>query len=299
LDFSEMPASHFDDSLSVLADRLGSILGAWQTAPPTVHLPAPRGLGGDHDWQHFHVWPEIFLQLGGSTEFRFPQERLRLQPGELLVIPRLLPHHELNRDGAEAFANLVIMPQGNETGLHVAQLAERGRAHVDKHSPRRIRSERMGTVIACLDECAHLQHGGGSHRDGAARELLRAALLSLEAIVLDHRLGGELPRSRSEQCCDLIEINLTSSRLGVPELARWLDCHPDHLSACFRRERGCTITEHITARRIGLARRLLRETDLRIAQIAWACGFQDPAYFSRRFRQVTGDPPQAFRRHAG
>jgi AraC family transcriptional activator of tynA and feaB len=40
-------------------------------------------------------------------------------------------------------------------------------------------------------------------------------------------------------------------------------------------------------------RRLSRET---IAEIAWACGFSDPSYFTRRFARRFGRSPKDYRR---
>ena len=44
------------------------------------------------------------------------------------------------------------------------------------------------------------------------------------------------------------------------------------------------------------ARRLLTGTDLPADVIARRVGFRDPTYFSRRFRQLHGAPPGAWRR---
>jgi AraC family transcriptional regulator of arabinose operon len=43
------------------------------------------------------------------------------------------------------------------------------------------------------------------------------------------------------------------------------------------------------------ARRLLVETDLTVAEVARKVGFEDPLYFSRCFRHLTGVPPSHYR----
>jgi AraC-like DNA-binding protein len=48
--------------------------------------------------------------------------------------------------------------------------------------------------------------------------------------------------------------------------------------------------------RITQAKRLLRETDQSITEIALTVGFSDSSYFSRVFRRETGLSPDAFRR---
>lgn len=70
---------------------------------------------------------------------------------------------------------------------------------------------------------------------------------------------------------------------------------PSYLSALFRRELGCTFTDYVTEKRLDLARRLLRSTDLPAGQVARAAGFRDPHYFSALFKRRAGCSPTAYR----
>jgi AraC family transcriptional regulator, transcriptional activator of pobA len=54
----------------------------------------------------------------------------------------------------------------------------------------------------------------------------------------------------------------------------------------------------IEARRLSEARRLLAYTPMGVAEVGYALGFDDPAYFSRAFRRATGLAPGAFRKRA-
>jgi AraC-like DNA-binding protein len=47
--------------------------------------------------------------------------------------------------------------------------------------------------------------------------------------------------------------------------------------------------------RMDRAKRLLREEELTVAQVADAVGFSDPYHFSRVFRQHVGMPPSRYR----
>jgi AraC-like DNA-binding protein len=47
--------------------------------------------------------------------------------------------------------------------------------------------------------------------------------------------------------------------------------------------------------RLNKAKELLRIADTSIASIAFECGFNDPAYFSRAFKQENGVTPQEWR----
>ena len=58
---------------------------------------------------------------------------------------------------------------------------------------------------------------------------------------------------------------------------------------------GLSITEYINKVRLDRAVYLLSHTDLNILQVAKSVGFEDPYYFSRRFKSYTGITPSAFR----
>ena len=46
---------------------------------------------------------------------------------------------------------------------------------------------------------------------------------------------------------------------------------------------------------IGMAKKLLLTTDLRISEVASSCGYQNATHFMRQFRTKTGMSPSEFR----
>ena len=91
-----------------------------------------------------------------------------------------------------------------------------------------------------------------------------------------------------------IEENL-SRRLSLSEVAQATALSPNYLTALLGQEMGRTFVELITELRIIKASDLLTYSNLNIAQIADAVGFEDADYFSRRFRQIVGCSPGRFR----
>ncbi len=80
-------------------------------------------------------------------------------------------------------------------------------------------------------------------------------------------------------------------------LARRSKLSPQRLARLTKRLFGLTPTQLITKARIATASRLLRETNLSVAEIAQASGFYDQSAFTRTFRSATGATPSAYRSH--
>ena len=71
-----------------------------------------------------------------------------------------------------------------------------------------------------------------------------------------------------------------------------------HFCTIFSQEMGVTFTEYLTELRMNRAKELLRTTQMRSSDIAYAVGYNDPHYFSYLFKKHTGMTPRDFRREA-
>ena len=91
-----------------------------------------------------------------------------------------------------------------------------------------------------------------------------------------------------------IDYNFTQpvSRSG---LAERFGLNGNYLSTLFRQMSGNGLREYIEERRFGLARRMLRTTELPIKAVAQHCGFSSEVYFIRRFRELYGRSPGRYR----
>jgi len=98
----------------------------------------------------------------------------------------------------------------------------------------------------------------------------------------------------------LLEQNLLA-HWTVSDYAAALSITPTHLSRVVRAATGNAASRLILERIIREARRNLVYTNLPVATIAFALGFNDPAYLSRLFAGATGLSPRRFRDkvHAG
>jgi AraC-like DNA-binding protein len=84
----------------------------------------------------------------------------------------------------------------------------------------------------------------------------------------------------------------------VEELARRTCLSPPQFSRRFRAITNMTPGNFVVQARVQRARQLALETDMSISQIADALGYRDVHFFSRQFKQWTGQSPGSLRRAA-
>ena len=85
------------------------------------------------------------------------------------------------------------------------------------------------------------------------------------------------------------------SPAGVQHYAALLGVTPTHLSRVCRKVAGRPALDILTDRRHFEARRLLRDTNIQVSEVARQCGFASAAYFTRAFRSRSGQSPSEFR----
>ncbi|MDW7656125.1 MAG: helix-turn-helix transcriptional regulator [Bacillota bacterium] len=88
-----------------------------------------------------------------------------------------------------------------------------------------------------------------------------------------------------------------SDAIHLPEIAAAVNLSPYHFHRLFTQAVTMTPLTYLTRVRIERARELLLTTQMPVSEIAAACGFENPSYFSRIFRTNTGQPPGLFRQH--
>jgi AraC family transcriptional regulator, regulatory protein of adaptative response / methylated-DNA-[protein]-cysteine methyltransferase len=85
-------------------------------------------------------------------------------------------------------------------------------------------------------------------------------------------------------------------RGAVRDLAEQLGIGPRHMLRLFLRHAGATPSELASTRRVQAAKRLIDDTTMPLAAIAFAAGFRSVRRFNDAFKQTYGRPPSAIRR---
>jgi AraC family transcriptional regulator len=134
--------------------------------------------------------------------------------------------------------------------------------------------------------------------DSRTRLCLKLLKVLLELHAAAHappsRRGGLAPWAlRRVQL--FVEGNLDRT-IQVAELAGRAGLSATHFARAFKASTGTTPRAFLEDRRIAKAQKLLRESDLPLAQIAAETGFSTQSRFTTTFRRATGFTPATYRR---
>ncbi len=232
---------------------------------------------GRHGTRVIDSWELIYVDAGVLEMFE-EEEHFRLEAGEWLLLRPGRRHGGLAPYGTKLiFYWGHFLPRDEAGRFRLEALPAAGRA---------ARPERFGEYYQLL--LSELRESGRGRGADLLGELL---LCEVERTPMAAgTAGSELPARAREYIRLHFEETLST---GV--LAEALQCSPDYLNRICRRVWGWTVTEEINRCRLDYARRLLLAGKLGIKEIAEESGFNDLAYFRRRFRREYGVAPGDYR----
>lgn len=108
------------------------------------------------------------------------------------------------------------------------------------------------------------------------------------------RIHGGLPGWQLRKAKELIESKLDGD-LTIADIALECGLTPSYFSRQFARSTGLAPHRWLLKRRVEKAKSLMRETNLRLSEIALACGFADQSHFTRVFSGAEGTTPRLWR----
>ena len=86
-----------------------------------------------------------------------------------------------------------------------------------------------------------------------------------------------------------------SEELSLGKVARAANTSANYFSEKFKEATGENFVRYVARSRYENATTLLRESDLRISEIAFAVGFQSLSQFNRVFKKFAGKSPSEYR----
>ncbi|WP_159887783.1 helix-turn-helix domain-containing protein [Paenibacillus puerhi] len=98
----------------------------------------------------------------------------------------------------------------------------------------------------------------------------------------------------SEAVIDMIKREF-DSELTLETCSSRINYHPHYVSRVFRQETGINFGEYLTQYRMDMAKKWLKESDMKIVEIAERLQYNNSANFIRSFRKSVGMTPGQFR----
>lgn len=227
------------------------------------------------------------ILLDGEYRLRQDGREVLLRPGDLSLYDAARAHRI---DCPRAFRKLIVsIPRallaervnGIEhcTALHIA-----GDAGIGAVAARFVRD--------CAREAAAMASNDFAALSAHALDLLTRAVSTLRPRAPS--LGGAR-RSSLAAVKALVERRLADPQLDARTIAAGVGLSSRYINELFAAE-GTSLMRHVWERRLQCSReRLLAGEQCSLAELAWRCGFVDPAHFSRAFKRRFGDSPRAYR----
>jgi AraC family transcriptional activator of pobA len=151
---------------------------------------------------------------------------------------------------------------------------------------------RLATLFSVME--VELRDGPAGAQEMVRYQLAIALILLWRAADLITTAPQPAPRTIVSNFLDLVEQQMRR-HWSVADYARYLGVSVDRLNSAVQRATGQTPLSLIHSRLIAEARQMLEGSGMHIAEIALSLGFEDPAYFSRFFKRLSGRSPRQYR----
>lgn len=268
-----------------------NLFGERDDLPDVVHCETIAARSLRHDWEftpHRHArLHQVLMIARGGGRGTFDGESFALSNGSLANVPTGCVHAYSFTPGTEGW--VVTIP---------VELLDAGLAEGEGLRPLLARpcvvdgSEEIVATITAIFAAFETRTFARAHELRARTALLAGLVARAIVEAIPASTPGESTLHRRFEA--LVEAHF-SEHWPVARYAERLAVSPTHLSRVLRAATGQPASAIILERIIREARRNLAYSNLSIAQIAYALGYDDPAHFSKLFRRATGLSPRAFR----
>jgi AraC family transcriptional activator of pobA len=237
----------------------------------------------------------IFVLVSGTGHLDYNDERTPVQAPTLVWVPTGAPAQLTLFAGSrgtwlaisDTVLGQVALPGNIAEDIRQLSL----RAQLGTKIERDV-AARLMTLISIME---------GELRDNlvGAQEMVRHQLAIVSILLwrsseLGTTTRQPAPRALVSSFLHLVDQQMRS-HWSVADYARYLAVSVDRLNTAILRATGQTPLALIHARLLAEARQMLENSGMHIAGIAMSLGFEDPAYFSRFFKRLSGRSPRQYR----
>lgn len=133
-------------------------------------------------------------------------------------------------------------------------------------------------------------------RDGAYGALSNLYALLAKTVFAEETYVSNREKRLLRPVLDYLQAHLCDPELPIGELSALAGVSEVYLRRLFKKQLDASPAAYVTRQRMVLAKKLLENEDVSIAEISLQTGYRDPLYFSRLFKKQTGLSPSEYRR---
>lgn len=248
---------------------------------------------------HFHSTYEIYYLMSGKREFFIKDRTIRIQEGDLVIVPPNMLHRTTNSDLPQ-HERLIIniheqyLASVNDSYLEILHpLFEQEYIVISFSLHDRLFVE--GLVHHILQEAQEKKPGFEMY---AQTLILQLLIFSCRHVKQNHMEPPEYPSPMHERMSEIVGFinSHYMEDLSLHLLADKFYISPYYLSRFFKEATGFTFIEYVNSVRIKEAKKLLEQSALKVNVIAEKVGFGSITHFGRVFKTVTGHTPLFYRK---
>lgn len=222
---------------------------------------------------HQHPNWEIMYYLKGEGYLATKTGNIAFKPGTIIIVPPKIAHGSVCEDG---FVNISI---GGDFG-HLFMFDN---IVVQQDNDTR-NCERLSKLI--FDNRFADEEYLSALCNSYAHFLLKNAVYEKKLNREISKIVVKITKNFFDPCFDVTDL---LNKSGYAE---------DYIRAGFKKVTALTPIDFLAKTRVNHARKLFEiyGKSLSVAEVAEACGFEDPIYFSRRFKQFIGFSPTEYKK---
>jgi AraC-like DNA-binding protein len=250
-----------------------------------------------HPFWHYHPELELTLIYEGSGTRFVGDSILPYQPMDLVLVGENLPHHWVSVNSLENnFQRAVVIQFPKELFASFPEcnalepLFERAEKGIQFTQP----SQELVQQLIGFDEVSRMEQLSlllkilfqlSEHKDQ----------LLLSTSSYKNQLGNRKSQDKIAQTTAYILEHL-DQKLSVDDIAEYTHLVPQSFCRWFKNATGNTFVNYLNKARVERACQLLLNTNMAIADVCFAVGFESLSHFNRTFLKLKEMSPRAFRK---
>lgn len=250
------------------------------------------------DW-HFHPEYEIVFVSSGKGKRHIGNHISYFDNGDLIFLGPNLPHFGFTPETGDNSEEIVLQMSENFLGLGVFEIPEcekirqlfnRARSGISfTGNTKAVVGKKLGELIrkSPFDRLIELLKILQMLATTREYQMLNASGITLDINSHEH--------SRVETIYSYVQKNYTET-IRLDDIADLVNMTVPAFCRYFKQLTNTTFTKFVNEIRISHACKLLKDSEMGIAEISLECGFNNLSHFNKHFRIVTTQSPSVYRK---